>query len=106
MKMKQLCYSLAAIGLFIAWAIAQVADAPDEIKSGVPVNYTEAKAGTYTLPDPLKRENGQRCKNMVLQTAAGAPILHTLGYFMHTGGHGIIGSDWAHFYKFLEMHLR
>jgi hypothetical protein len=38
--------------------MAQVADAPDEIKSGVPVNYTEAKVGTYTLPDPLKLANG------------------------------------------------
>lgn len=37
---------------------------------------------------------------------AGATILHTLGYFMHAGGHGIIPSDWEHFYKFLEMHLR
>ncbi len=37
--------------------------------------------------------------------AAGAPILHTLGYFMHSGGHGTIPSYWEIFYKFLEMHL-
>ena len=39
-------------------AIAQVADAPDEVKAGIPVNYTEAKVGNYTLPDPLKLANG------------------------------------------------
>lgn len=38
---------------------AQVADAPDEVKAGIPVNYTESRAGTYTLPDPLKLANGE-----------------------------------------------
>ena len=44
---------------FIVSALAQVADAPDEIKSGIPTNYTESKVGTYSLPDPLKLANGQ-----------------------------------------------
>ena len=38
--------------------------------------------------------------------AAEQPILHTLGYLMHAGGHGSMSSDWAHFYKFLETHLK
>ena len=33
------------------------------------------------------------------------PILHTLGYFMHAGGHGTLPGDWAVFLKFLEMQL-
>jgi hypothetical protein len=37
--------------------------------------------------------------------AAGVPLLHTLGYFMHDGGHGTLPSDWQVFYRFLEMHL-
>jgi len=37
--------------------------------------------------------------------AAGVPILHTLGYFMHHGGHGTMPSDWEPFFKFLQMHL-
>jgi hypothetical protein len=60
MKMIQRCFPLAAIALFFAWAMAQVADAPDEIISGVPVNYTEAKVGTYMLPDPLLPVNGKQ----------------------------------------------
>jgi hypothetical protein len=36
----------------------------------------------------------------------GQPILHTIGYYMHAGGHGTIPSDWDQFLKFLEMHLR
>jgi hypothetical protein len=45
--------------LLLAWAAnAQVADAPDEVKAGIPVNYTEAKVGNYVLPDPLKLSDG------------------------------------------------
>jgi hypothetical protein len=35
----------------------------------------------------------------------GRPILHTIGYYMHDGGHGAIPSDWEQFLKFMEMHL-
>jgi hypothetical protein len=37
--------------------------------------------------------------------AAGQPILNTLGYYMHAGGHGTIPSDWGIFIQFLEKHL-
>jgi hypothetical protein len=43
-------------------------------------------------------------ETVMLQT--GVPILHTLGYFMHAGGHGIVPSDWEQFYRFMEMHLK
>ena len=44
-------------------AQGQVADAPDASIAGIPVNYTEAKVGNYTLPDPLKLNNGQPVKD-------------------------------------------
>jgi hypothetical protein len=37
----------------------RVADAPDDSVAGIPVNYTEAKAGTLTPPDPLKLISGE-----------------------------------------------
>lgn len=36
----------------------------------------------------------------------GEPILHTIGYFMHKGGHGSLPSDWEYFIKFMKMHLK
>ena len=39
---------------------AQIADAPDEAVANIPVNYTEAKVGAYTLPDPLTMANGEK----------------------------------------------
>ena len=46
--------------LFVCGAAhAQIADSPDESVAGIPVNYTEAKVGMYTLPDVLKLANGE-----------------------------------------------
>src|SRR4051812_34435378 len=39
-------------------------------------NYDEAKAGEYTLPDPLKFENGQPVKSAKQWTKRRAEILH------------------------------
>jgi (4-O-methyl)-D-glucuronate---lignin esterase len=36
---------------------------------------------------------------------AGKAILHTIGYYMHDGGHGIRPPDWNVFLEFMKMHL-
>jgi len=36
---------------------------PPQVRSGIPVNYDEAKVGNYTLPDPLVMENGKRVRD-------------------------------------------
>ena len=36
---------------------------PPSVVAGIPVNYDEAKVGTYTLIDPLMLNNGKRVKN-------------------------------------------
>ena len=35
--------------------------------------------------------------------AAGVPILHDIGYFMHSGGHGSLPGDWEQYLKFMDM---
>lgn len=57
------CRHLASLALFTCAAYGQIADSEAAVVAVIPVNYTEAKAGTYTLPDPLKLNNGQPVKD-------------------------------------------
>ncbi len=50
---------VGALMVFCSLVSAQVADQPDGNIAGIPVNYTEAKVGQYTLADPLKLSSGQ-----------------------------------------------
>jgi hypothetical protein len=49
----------AALALTCASAAGQIADYPADTVAGIPVNYTEARAGSYTLPNPLTLANGK-----------------------------------------------
>lgn len=55
---------------------------------------------------PVYRLLGQQDLGTEQMPAAGQPILHTLGYAMHAGGHGTIPSDWELFLKFMQMHFK
>jgi len=55
---------------------------------------------------PVYRLLGQQGLDTDQMPAAGQPIMHTLGYYMHAGGHGTIPSDWDQFLKFLQLNLR
>src|SRR5258708_187691 len=53
---RKLCLLLAAsLPVF-----AQGPPPPPAEVAGIPVNYDEAKVGTYTLPDPLTLANGKK----------------------------------------------
>lgn len=54
---------------------AKKASAPPTEVAGIPVNYDEAKVGTYTLPDPLVLANGQRVRDVKTWTQKRRPEL-------------------------------
>lgn len=41
-----------------------------------------------------------------VQPPLGEPIMNTLGYLMHDGGHGMVPEDWPVFVDFMDQHLR
>jgi hypothetical protein len=59
LRLPAVVNAVATFVVFSQTMHAQVADAPDDTIAGLPVNYTEARAGEYTLPDPLVLANGQ-----------------------------------------------
>lgn len=66
----------------VAWlpcaAYSQIPDSESAVVAGIPVNYTEAKTGAYTLPDPLKMNNGQRVRNARTWTEKRRPEIRRL----------------------------
>src|ERR1700686_3517905 len=49
----------AAMILSACTAMGQAEKPPAAVVAGIPVNYDEARVGTYTLPDPLLLANGK-----------------------------------------------
>ncbi|HEY3742130.1 MAG TPA: acetylxylan esterase [Bryobacteraceae bacterium] len=62
---------LAAASVLLAQAPKQ----PPAVVAGIPVNYDEAKTGTYTLPDPLRLENGKPVRDAKMWMAERRPQL-------------------------------
>ena len=54
---------------------------------------------------PVFRLLGKQDLDTDQMPTPGQPIMHTLAYSMHDGGHGTIPSDWDLFLKFMQMHL-
>jgi hypothetical protein len=58
----------------------------------------EAAGPVYTLLGKRGLETDQ-------WPPAGTAVMHTLGYYMHAGGHGTLPGDWSQYLAFLRMHL-
>ncbi|MEZ5402862.1 MAG: acetylxylan esterase [Bryobacteraceae bacterium] len=61
--LRRLTSSFGAALLAASAAFGQIADSDPGEVAGIAVNYTEAKAGTYTLPDALKLNDGKPVKD-------------------------------------------
>ena len=51
---------------------------PPAVVAGIPVNYDEAKVGTYTLPDPLVTSSGARVKDAAAWTRVRRPEIYRM----------------------------
>jgi hypothetical protein len=61
-----ICLLVSALRVLSAQAPPATPKAlPAEI-AGIPVNYDESKVGTYSLPDPLKLNNGKPVHDAML----------------------------------------
>jgi hypothetical protein len=55
---------------------------------------------------PVYRLFGKKGIDSDQMPGPGIPILNTIGYYMHAGGHGTIPTDWDQYLKFMQMHLQ
>jgi hypothetical protein len=88
--------------------LALIAPRPVLLQTGDTDRWSDPKGEflAAVAATPVFKLLGKEGMDASQMPAAGTPILHTLGYFMHPGGHGMIPSDWEQFFKFMEMHLK
>jgi hypothetical protein len=88
--------------------VALIAPRPVLLQTGTDDGWSDPKGEflAAVAAGPVYKLFGKQGLDTTEWPAAGQPILHDIGYYMHAGGHGTIPSDWEQFLKFLEMHLR
>ncbi len=87
--------------------VALMAPRPVLLQTGDKDGWSDPKGEfqAAAAAGPVFRLFGKQGLDTDQWPAAGTPILHTVGYYMHAGGHGTIPSDWDQYLKFLQMHL-
>jgi len=87
--------------------IALIAPRPVFLQTGLTDGWSDPKGEflAAVAAEPVFRLLGKQGLGTTTMPEAGQPILHTIGYHMHAGGHGTMPGDWEHFLKFMEMHF-
>ncbi len=88
--------------------IALIAPRPVLLQTGDKDTWSDPKGEFLAgvAAGPVYRLLGKQGLDTDQMPPAGQPILHTLGYSMHAGGHGTIPSDWDQFLKFMQMQMQ
>lgn len=88
--------------------VSLIAPRPVLLQTGDKDNWSDPKGEflAAVAAEPVYRLFGRQGLDTDQWPAAGTPILHDIGYYMHAGGHGTIPSDWDQFLAFLRKHLQ
>jgi hypothetical protein len=88
--------------------VALIAPRPVLLQTGDTDVWSDPKGEflAAVAAEPVFRLLGKQGLGTEQMPPAGQPIFHTLGYVMHSGGHGTIPSDWDLFLEFMRMHLQ
>lgn len=88
--------------------IALIAPRPLLLQTGTEDHWSDPKGEflAAVAASPVYELLGAQGLGTDQMPPAGRPILHTLGYYMHEGGHGVRPSDWDVFRQFMQKHLQ
>ena len=88
--------------------IALIAPRPLMLQTGTEDHWSDPKGEFLAAvsASPVYELLGAQGLGTDQMPPAGEPILHTLGYYMHEGGHGTRPTDWDVFRQFMNMHLQ
>lgn len=87
--------------------VALIAPRPVFLQTGDSDFWSDPKGEflAAVAAEPVFRLFGKQGLGTDQMPQAGQPILHTIGYRMHHGGHGTMPGDWQYITEFMQMHL-
>lgn len=88
--------------------VALIAPRPLLLQTGNTDKWSDPKGEflAAVAAGPVYRLLGKQDLGTPALPPAGEPILNTMGFLMHDGGHGTVPSDWDVYLKFMKMHLQ
>jgi hypothetical protein len=88
--------------------VALMAPRPVLLQTGTTDFWSDPKGEflAAVAAEPVFRLLGKQGLGTDTMPLPGQPILHTIGYYMHEGGHGTLPGDWQYFLQFMDMHLK
>ncbi|MPR32053.1 alpha/beta hydrolase family protein [Salmonirosea aquatica] len=87
--------------------ISLIAPRPLLLLTGDTDNWSDPKGefAAAVAAGPVYKLLGKKGLETTVWPAAGKPILHDLGYYMHAGGHGTLPADFDIILDFIRMHF-
>ena len=87
--------------------VALMAPRPVLLQTGDTDRWSDPKGEflAAVAAEPVYKLFGKEGLGTEVMPGAKEPILHTIGYEMHAGGHGSMPSDWGQYLAFMKMHL-
>lgn len=87
--------------------LSMIAPRPLLLQTGNTDNWSDPKGEflAAVAAGPVYRLLGKTGLDTAIMPAAGVPVLHGIGYYMHSGGHGTQPEDYAVFMQFMKMHF-
>jgi hypothetical protein len=88
--------------------LALIAPRPVLLQTGDQDTWSDPKGEflSAVAAGPVYRLLGKQGLDTDKMPPAGQAILHTIGYYMHAGGHGTLPPDWDQFLKFMQIHVQ
>ena len=87
--------------------VSLIAPRPLLLQTGDTDNWSDPKGEfvAAVAAEPVYELLGKKGLETDEWPAAGTPILHDLGYYMHSGGHGTVPTDYDVYLDFMKMHF-
>ena len=104
---KQYSENLAMVPMDAHMLLALIAPRPLLLQTGSTDRWSDPKGEflAAVAATPVYELLDRKGMDTDILPPAGTPLLNTLGYYMHEGGHGVLPGDWEVYLKYMKKYF-